>query len=86
MAVHQATQFPVVSLPQGASHLPKSLLWFFERFDKIYLWMDCDEVGRRSAEKFAEVLGANKTIIIDPTFADNYEMISPPKDANDALR
>jgi len=41
---------------------------FFDRFEKIYLWLDCDEVGKRSAEKFAEALGPNRTIIIDPSF------------------
>lgn len=83
MAVHQETMFPCVSLPQGASHLPKQLIPFFERFEKIYLWLDSDEVGKRSAEKFAEVLGPNKTIIIDPSFNESGEQ---PKDANDALR
>ncbi len=38
---------------------------FFNRFETIYLWLDSDEVGLRSAEKFAEVLGVNRTIIID---------------------
>jgi hypothetical protein len=41
------------------------LLSFFDRFEKIYLWLDSDEIGLRSAEKFAEVLGSKKTIIID---------------------
>jgi 5S rRNA maturation endonuclease (ribonuclease M5) len=44
---------------------------FFDRFEKIYLWLDADEVGKRSAEKFAEVLGSNRTIIIDPTYNSN---------------
>ena len=58
---------------------------FFDRFQKIYLWLDADEVGKRSAEKFAEVLGSNRTIIIDPTF-NQVEGAKIPKDANDALR
>jgi hypothetical protein len=41
---------------------------FFDKFEKIYLWFDSDEVGRRSAEKYAEVLGSNRAIIIDPAF------------------
>ena len=32
MAVHQQTKLPCVSLPQGASHLPKQLMEFFDRF------------------------------------------------------
>jgi hypothetical protein len=47
---------PAISLPQGASHLPKNLLPFFEEFQKIVLWLDADEVGQRSAEKFAKIL------------------------------
>ena len=56
MAVHQALGVPAISLPQGASHLPKNLLPFFEEFQKIVLWLDADEVGQRSAEKFAKIL------------------------------
>lgn len=58
---------------------------FFDRFEKIYLWLDADEVGKRSAEKFAEVLGSNRTIIIDPTYNSN-DSSQIPKDANDALK
>jgi hypothetical protein len=47
---------PCVSLPNGAHNLPISFLPFFEKFERIYLWMDADEVGRDSAEKFARVL------------------------------
>ena len=66
MAVHQETNFPTISLPQGAAHLPKQLIKFFDRFDQIYLWLDADELGIRSAEKHAKTLGPQRTIIIDP--------------------
>jgi hypothetical protein len=71
--------------------LPKQLLPFFEKFEKIYLWLDSDEVGKRSAEKFASALGSNRTIIIDPSHyvfeqRDQSEEVKAPKDANDALR
>jgi len=62
---------------------------FFDRFEKIYLWLDADEVGKASAEKFAEVLGPNRTIIIDPSFSVGDCLSGDktyPKDANDALR
>ena len=55
MAVHQATGLPAVSLPNGVNHLPKQLLPFFERFERIYLWMDADMAGQTAAEKFAKV-------------------------------
>lgn len=53
MAVYQETGLPTVSLPNGANHFPVQFLPFFERFERIYLWMDADEVGRSAAEKFA---------------------------------
>ena len=46
MAVHQATGLPAISLPNGATHLPSSVLRYLEQFEKIYLWMDEDEAGR----------------------------------------
>ena len=56
MAVYQETGIPAISLPNGANHLPVQFLPFLEKFDRIYLWMDADEVGRSSAEKFAQVI------------------------------
>ena len=50
MAVHQGTWLPCVSLPNGANSLPLSLLKFFDRFERIYLWLDADEVGLNAAE------------------------------------
>jgi hypothetical protein len=35
--------------------LPVGLLPFFERFDRIYLWLDADEVGQNAVEKFSKV-------------------------------
>jgi twinkle protein len=57
MAVYQATKMPAVSLPNGAHNLPVQLIPFFDRFDRIYLWLDADDVGRQAAEKFARKLG-----------------------------
>jgi twinkle protein len=56
MAVHQETGLPCVSLPNGANSLPISLLKFFERFERIYLWLDADEVGQNAVEKFSKVI------------------------------
>lgn len=56
MAVYQETGLPSVSLPNGANNLPVQVLPFFEKFERIYLWLDADDVGRTSAEKFAQVL------------------------------
>lgn len=86
MAVHQQTGFPSVSLPNGASHFPKQLLPFFDQFEHIYLWLDSDDIGIRQAEKFAEILGPNRTIIIDLTWKEDHQTEHLPKDANDCLR
>ena len=50
--------------------------------------MDQDEVGKRSAEKFANALGPNRTVIIDLSHNQLLHQIGEdqPKDANDALR
>lgn len=77
MAVYQATGFPAVSLPNGASNIPLESLECLEKFEKIYLWIDNDEVGRNNTKKLAEKLGINRTYIV----STNGE-----KDANDILR
>ncbi len=46
MAVNQKTGFPAISLPQGASNLPDSILPYLDRFTKIILWMDNDDAGK----------------------------------------
>jgi twinkle protein len=45
MAVYQATHIPAISLPNGASNLPVQLIKLLEGLDRIYLWMDSDEIG-----------------------------------------
>jgi len=57
------------------------LLKFFERFERIYLWLDADEVGMNAAEKFSTKLGHNRTLIVNSRINDP----EGPKDANDAL-
>eukprot|EP01022_Parablepharisma_sp_SALTPOND_P033138 TRINITY_DN88208_c1_g1_i1.p1 TRINITY_DN88208_c1_g1~~TRINITY_DN88208_c1_g1_i1.p1 ORF type:complete len:655 (-),score=104.66 TRINITY_DN88208_c1_g1_i1:1386-3350(-) len=82
MAVYEATHMAAISLPFGANHLPLEVLPWLERFERIYLWMDADEVGRTAAEKFAQKLGVRRTFIVNTTREDP----KGPKDANDALR
>lgn len=69
---------PAVSLPQGASNLPDDLLPYFERFDKIILWMDNDIAGTINVEKIAYKLGEKRTVIVKHNIKDI-------KDANDLL-
>lgn len=53
MAVHQETGYPAVSLPNGVSNLPDGLIPYFNRFEKIILWMDNDEAGLLNTLKIA---------------------------------
>lgn len=77
MAVYQATGMSAVSLPNGASSLPLDILSSFDRFNKIYLWLDNDEAGRSNRRKLAEKLGLKRTYIVST---------DGEKDANDILR
>lgn len=79
MSVYQETGLPSLSLPQGAGSLPDNVLPYLESIEKIYLWMDNDEVGLLNAPKIASKLGENRCFIVTNP---NVEM----KDANDVLR
>lgn len=80
MAVHQATKLPAISLPNGASNLPVQLVKMLEGLDRIYLWMDNDEIGQMNVENFAKKLGEKRTYII------RLDAEETAKDANDLLR
>lgn len=56
MAAYQALGIPSVSLPNGATNLPTQVLPYFEKFERIYLWMDADQAGQISAVNFAKVI------------------------------
>ncbi len=81
MAVYQATGRIGVSLPNGANNLPLETIPWLERFKRIYLWMDADEVGQAGAKRFAEKLGKGRTYIVNSRRSD----LAGPKDANEAL-
>lgn len=82
MAVWQATGMPAVSLPNGARSLPVELLPWFERFERIYLWLDADATGLAATDKMAAKLGRGRCWVVQPPPTARQ----PPKDANDALR
>lgn len=82
IAAHQATGIPAVSLPNGARSLPVDLLPFFERFRRIYLWLDDDVPGQEGAAAFSSKLGVGRCHIV----LTRDGKPEGPKDANDALR
>jgi len=80
-SVYQAMgNYPVVSLPSGAAAAKKAIKQNFEwlqQFNKIILWFDDDEPGRKAAKEAADVLPPGKAFIAR---IDGY------KDASDALQ
>ena len=78
MAVHQATGYPAISLPQGTNSLPDSFVMYLDHFDDIVLCLDNDEAGKMGEEKIAFKLGEGRTRIVRHSHKDL-------KDANDFL-
>ena len=73
-------QWPVVSLPNGAQGAKKAFkdnLEWVESFDKVILWFDTDEPGRKAAAEIAELLTPGKACIASASHGC--------KDANDML-
>ena len=80
MAVWQCQNWPTVSIPNGASSAKKAIQNNYEwinYYDKIVLFFDNDEAGRKAAEEAAGVLPPGKVFI---GFLEAY------KDASDALK
>jgi twinkle protein len=81
MAAYQGTGIPAVSLPNGVHSLPPQILPWLEKYEIIYLWLDNDEAGQSSRDKFAEKLGKVRTLIVQTPLSQKATF----KDANDAL-
>lgn len=81
MSVFQATGRPAISLPNGASSLPLSLLVPLERFKRIYVWMDEDDPGQAGAQQFCKKLGLKRCLSVRGLGGSGRRY----KDANDAL-
>ena len=82
MAIYQMTGYPAVSVPNGATSLAKTIkdnYDYVNSFDKIYICMDNDKVGRESLEVASALFPPRKTYI---AFADKSKGC---KDANDYL-
>ena len=64
MALNQAGEIPCVSLPNGASNMPKELADTLKFCQHIFLWMDFDDLGQMNSEVFAGKLDSNRTKIV----------------------
>lgn len=74
----QDCKYPVVSIGNGASSARKTLAANYDwlnQFDKIILFFDMDEAGRKAVEDAAPVLPADKV----------YVAVLPHKDVNECL-
>ena len=80
MSVYEALPWPVVSVPNGASAAKKAIQNNYEwinHYDKIVIFFDNDEAGKKGAEEAASVLPPGKVFI---GFLEDY------KDASEALQ
>lgn len=68
---------PACSVPNGVSDMEWiEICWdWMERFERIYIAMDMDEVGREACHKIAKRIGLHRAYIVT----------MPHKDANDCL-
>jgi twinkle protein len=85
MAVHQATNLPAVSIPNGCRSLPIQIIPMLERFEKIYLWMDNDMAGQEGVEIFTRKLGLARCYICQSTAKDANEALLKRMDMNAIL-
>jgi len=74
---YQSMGIPAVSVPNGVADQEWiEIDWeWLERFEKIFISTDMDEVGREAADKFARRLGLHRSYIVT----------LPHKDANDGV-
>lgn len=75
----QQLRWPVVSVPNGAQAAAtafKANLEWLERFERVVIWFDADEPGRKAARECAELLTPGKAFIVS---------VQGAKDANEML-
>lgn len=72
-------KYPVVSIPNGAQAAKKSIakeLEWLNSFDKVYLWFDNDEQGRKALEECIPLFPAGKVKVIQhPTYKDASDVL-----------
>lgn len=71
MTVWQETGIPAISVPNGASSFPDSLVHALRKVDKVILWYDNDMAGREGCEKavskLSQTYGFGKCLIVRPS-------------------
>lgn len=80
MSVYQLTGYPAVSVPNGATSLLKTIKENYDyvnSFDKIFICMDNDKVGREQVELASSVFPPRKTYIC---YADKAKGCKDPND------
>jgi len=73
-------KYPVVSIPNGSSAAKKSLskeLEWLNSFEKVYLWFDNDDAGRKAIEECVPLFPAGKVKVINhPKYKDANEVLT----------
>ena len=80
MSVYQLTGYPAVSVPNGATSLLKTIKENYDyvnSFDKIFICMDNDKVGREQVELASSVFPPRKTYIC---YSDKAKGCKDPND------
>lgn len=80
MSIYQLTGYPAVSVPNGATSLLKTIKENYDyvnSFDKIYICMDNDKVGREQVELASSAFPPRKTYIC---YADKAKGCKDPND------
>ena len=91
MVLSDAGVSNVVSLPNGCAHVSGKFLDALEPFRNIVICMDADESGTKGAENLRDLLGEDRSRIVEhPTGVmtpqDRYWKASEAKDATDYAR
>lgn len=78
MLQEQGKAYKVVSLPFGANtNAVKQHLEWLESFEKIILWFDDDDAGKKTAKETAELLSVGKCFTVNSTgYKDANELLT----------
>lgn len=81
----QGNKWPVVSVPNGAQGALKAIEKHFEwvtSFDRVNIWFDNDEPGRKAAKEVADTLPPGKAYIVRGDLKDANEYLQAKRSAD----
>lgn len=66
LAIHEATQRPVLALPNSVDHLPQEVLPLLEKCEKVTIWFNNDMRSWEAAKHFSKKLNHSRCFLIRP--------------------